>query len=234
MDTMTIDVQTRDSKAKGRSLRRNNIIPAEYYGKGVKNHSIQMDYQTFRKILRKAGMNTLIELNVDGKEKLTVLVHDIQHDPVTDSINHVDFINVRMDQVVHAKIPLKFFGISPAVKELGGILTHTLTEVSVKCLPKDLIPFIEVSVEPVKDFHSYVRVKDLNVPATVTVLHDPGDVVVTAVAPKIEEEAPVVAPVAEGAAVGAEGAVAPGAEGVAAPGAEGAPAADAKKPEAKK
>ncbi|MEK7086027.1 MAG: 50S ribosomal protein L25, partial [Patescibacteria group bacterium] len=172
--------------------------------------------------------NTVLELNVDGKEKLPALVHDVQYNPVTDAIDHVDFINVRMDQVVHAKIPLKFFGISPAVKELGGILTHTLTEVSVKCLPKDLIPFIEVSVESVVDFHSYVRIKDLKVSSAVTILHDPGDVVVTAVAPKIEEEAPIVAPGAEGAA-----AAVPGAEGAVAPGAEGAaPAAAA--PEAKK
>ncbi len=69
-------------------------------------------------------------------------------------------------------------------------------EVEVKCLPKDLIPSIEVSVESIVNFHSYVRVKDLKVPPTITILNSSQDVVVTAVAPKVEEE---VAPVAAAA-----------------------------------
>lgn len=194
MDTMTIGVQTRDSSLKGKDLRVQNLLPAEFYGKGVKNKSLQLNYGEFRRLYRTAGRNTVIELNVDGKEKLNALVHDLQFDPISDQVIHVDFINVRMDQVIHAKIPLKFVGVAPAVKELSGILTYNLDEIDVKCLPKDLISSIEVSVESIVNFHSYVRVKDLAVPANVTVLNPPDEVVVTAVAPKEEEEAaPVIA-----------------------------------------
>lgn len=201
-----IELQPRESGVKARDLLEKNIIPVEFYGKGVKNLSLQADYQTFRRLYKSAGKNTVIELNVDGK-KYNALVHDVQYAPISDKIMHVDFISVRMDQIITAVIPLKFVGLAPAVKELGGILTHTLHEITVKCLPGDLIPFIEVSVDPITTLHSYVRVKDLNVPSTLTVVNPPDEVVVTAVAPKVEEEA---APVA--AVVTAEaGAAVPGA-----------------------
>lgn len=224
---MTLDVQTRESGIRGNVLRAKNLIPAEYYGSDVKNQSLQIDYNAFRRLFRKAGKNTLVELNVDGKKKFTSLVHDIQYHPVTDQIIHVDFINVQMDKVIHARIPLKFFGVAPAVKELGGILTHTMHEVDVKCLPKDLIPSIEVSVESIVSFHSYVRVKDLNVPFTITILNSPNDVVVTAVAPKAEEEE---APVAAAATPEAGAAVVAGAEAGAAGAAAAVPAAPEVKP----
>jgi len=221
MDIQTIEVQTRDTSVKGKDLRLNDLLPAEFYGKGVKNVSLQIPYHAFRRLFRTAGRNTVIELNVDGKAKHNVLVHDLQRDPISDEIIHVDFINVRMDQVIHAKIPLKFIGLAPAVKELGGILTYNLKEIDVKCLPKDLVPSIEVSVDSIVDFHSYVRVKDLNLPAAITPINPLEEVVVTAVLPKeeVEEAAPVVA----AADVPATAVAAPAADAAA------APAADAKK-----
>ncbi len=223
-----MEVQSRNTNLKGKSLRLQNLLPAEFYGSGVKNLSLQMNYGNFRRLFKTAGRNTVIELNLEGKEKHNVLVHDIQRDPISDEIIHVDFINVRMDKVIHAKIPLKFTGVAPAVKEMSGILTYNLDEIDVKCLPKDLIPSIEVSVDSIVNFHSYVRVKDLAVPAGVTVLNPPDEVVVTAVAPKEEEE---IAPVATAAAdVPLAGAAPVDAAGTAdAPAAAATPAPKAKK-----
>lgn len=214
MEVLELNLQTRDTlKNKAKDLLKSNLIPAEFYGKGVSNKSLQVDYQTFRKLFRVAGSNTVIELNIDGKEKANVLVHDIQRDPVTDHILHVDLINVRMDREIHTHIPLVFVGTASAVKELGGILTHHLTEIEVKCLPADLVHDIEVNVEPIVDFHSFVRVKDLTVPSKIIVMNDPEEIVVNAVAPRIEEEETPVAP-AEGEAVTAEGEVAKEGEAV--------------------
>lgn len=215
MDTMLLEVQSRSLKSKARDLLNSNLIPAEYYGRGVANKSLQIDYQTFRKLFRFAGTNTVIELNVDGKEKMNVLVHDLQRDPVSDLITHIDFMNVRMDEEIHTHIPLEFVGVSKAVKELGGILVHHLDEIEVKCLPKALVHNIEVSLDPLVDFHSFVRVKDIVLPPGVAVMNNLEDVVVNASAPRIEEEA--VAPAAEGAA-GETAATAEGAEPAAAEG----------------
>lgn len=191
MDIVTLEVKIRDKNIKASDYLKQGMIPVEFYGRGIENKSLKVDYQTFRRLYNKAGSNTVIELDVDGKEKVKALVHEVDYHPVNDSIMHVDFINVRMDEEIHTSIPLKGHGVAPAVKELAGILVTNLNEVEVKCLPGDLIHLIEYSIEPLVDFHSYVRVKDLQIPGTIKVLTDPETIVASVVAPKVEEEQPV-------------------------------------------
>lgn len=188
MDTVELEVQTRDTSMKVKDLRAQSLIPAEYYGRGVENKSIQMDYQTFRRVFNKAGSNTLITLKINGKDELTVLVHDFTMHPVTDEYTHVDFVNVRMGEAITTKVPLEFIGTAPAVKELAGIFTSHMNEVEVKCLPKDLIHSIEVPVESLVDFHTSIRVSDLKVPDTIEILHEMEDSVASVAAPQEEEE----------------------------------------------
>lgn len=222
MDVITLNVGLKDPGAKAKDLRGRGMIPAEFYGRGIPNKSFQIEYQAFRKVFKAAGENTVIQINVAGKEKLNALVHDVQYDPVSDVITHIDFINVRMDEKIHTKIPVKLFGTCAGVKDLGGILMNPVSEIEVKCLPKDLIHVIEVNVEPLVDFHSYIRVKDLKLPEVIAVLNSSEDIIATVVPPKKEEEVPVVAAPVEGEAAAAgepatgEGAVA----------GEGAPAAE--------
>jgi large subunit ribosomal protein L25 len=199
MDNVELEVQSRNKELKVSDLRSQNLIPAEYYGRGVENKSIQMDYQTFRRVYRTAGGNTIITLKVDGKEEINVLAHEVQLDPITDAYVHVDFANVRMGEALQTKVSLEFIGIAPAVKELAGVLTTATTEVEIKCLPKDLIHGIEVNIEGLTEFTDYIRVKDLIVPDTIEILNDPEDVVANVSAPREEvEEEPVPAEGVEG------------------------------------
>lgn len=222
METLTLKVQPRDMKVKTNVLRAKRLIPAEYYGKGVKNKSFVVDYQTFRKAYKQAGSNTVISLN-DGKDEYSVLVHEIQYDPVSDSIVHIDFANVKMDREVKTKVNVVITGIAPAVKDLGGILVTPLDEVEIKCLPKDLIHKIEVNIESLVDFNSFIRVKNLIVPPGITILDAPEDIIATAVPPREEKEEETAAPLAsEVPVVGKEGEVAEGEE---AEGEEGAKSA---------
>ena len=212
MESVLLAVQNRGQELNAKKAVSMGKIPAVCYGKGLKERSFMMDYQVFRKVFRQAGENTILELDVDGKEKLNVLVHDIQQDPVSEKIIHVDFINVKMDEVIRTKIPVTVVGVAPAIKELGGILMHRLDEIEVKCLPKDLVHNIDVDVSPLVDFRTSIRVKDLVIPAGITVMSGQDEVVATVVAPtKIEEEVPVAVAAVEGEAVaGAEGAAATG------------------------
>jgi len=195
---MLLDVQARESGRKAKDLLKNGIIPIEFYGNGVDNLSLQVDYQVFRKLFRVAGTNTVIEATVDGKDKMNVLVHRIDFHPVTDQITHVEFINVKMDEEIHTQIPLEFEGIAPAVKELGGTMTHNLEQLDVKCLPKDLVHSLPVNVESIVDFHTSIRVKDLTVPSTIAVLNGLEDVVASVSAPQAEEVEEVVEEGVEG------------------------------------
>ncbi|MCK9186671.1 50S ribosomal protein L25 [Candidatus Gracilibacteria bacterium] len=218
MDAITLEVQSRNAEENAKNLLAQGFIPAEFYGKGMENLSFKMDYQTFRRVFVKAGSNTIIDLVIDGKKGPNVLVGEVQYHPVNGDMIHVDFRNVKMDQEITTQIPLAFVGTAPAVKTLAGIFMAKMDEVEVKCLPSALVHSIEVSIDSLEDFHCYVRVKDLKVPAGIVVLNEPEDVVAVVVAPRAEEEAPVVAAVpAEGEAAVAEGEAVP-AEGVEAKG----------------
>ncbi len=204
MAEVSLNVQTRDKNLKAKEILASGLLPLEYYGRGVENRSLQVDYQDFRRVFRNAGYNTVIELVVDGKDKLNVLVHEVKLAPVTDKMTHVDLVNVRMDEEIHTQIPLEFVGVAPAVKELAGTLMTHLNELSVKCLPKDLVHSIEVSLESLVDFNSTIHVADVKVPDSIAVINDPEELVATVAAPREEEpEEPVEG--AEGAEEGAEG-----------------------------
>ena len=75
MDIVTLEIQTRDKNIKAKDHLRQGQIPVEFYGRGLENKSLKVDYQTFRRLYNKAGSNTVVELNVDGKEKVNALVH---------------------------------------------------------------------------------------------------------------------------------------------------------------
>jgi len=96
-------------------------------------------------------------------------------------------------------VPVVFEGVSPAVKDLDGILVHGMTEVEIECLPGDLIAAIEVNIEGLVELDDMITVADLKVPSSITVLSDPESMVAKVEAPRIEEEA-----VEEEAPVGAE------------------------------
>lgn len=218
MDTLILEAVSRNPAQKARSLRAKGLLPAVYYGREKQTVSLELPYQKFRKVFEKAGQNTIIELDIAGK-KSPVLVHDVQYDPVSDQVSHVDFIHVDMEREITTSVKVVTVGVSPAIKNLAGILDVQKHEIKIKCLPKDLIHSIEVDISPIVDFHTSIHVKDLKVPAAIKVLDNPDDTVVTVTPPRAEEEAK---PAEAAAAVpGAEGAVA----GVVAPAVAGAPAA---------
>lgn len=186
MDKATLEASKRDGSVLARHLRQQGLLPAEYYGSGVENLSLQMDYQDFRRLYRKAGENTVIELIVDGDTK-TVLVHNVDYDPVSDNFSHVEFINVRMDEEVTTMVPVTLEGQAPAVKELGGTLVQSLNEIEVRCLPGDLIHEVKLDVSSLVDFHSALHVSDITLPETITLLTDVESTVATVSAPREEE-----------------------------------------------
>lgn len=195
MNALVLEASKRDQSQKNKSLRASGLVPAVYYGRGQSNIALQINYQNFRKIFTKAGENTIVELSVDGKN-IPVLIHEVQNDPISDEVSHVDFIHVDMKQEVTTTVKVIIVGESPAVKNLNGILDQQKHEIKIKCLPKDLIHSVEVDVSSIVDFHTSIHVKDLKVPGTIKVLDNPEDTVVTATPQKVEKEETPAAPVA--------------------------------------
>lgn len=209
MDTLVLEAASREKNVRADSLRRLKRIPAIVYGSGIDPIMVSLAYQTFRHAYIEAGETGIIDLDVDGgKKKLKVLVQDLQFDPVSDDISHIDFLNVRMDQKITTSIPVEVTGVSPAVKDLAGLLTVSAPSIRVRCLPGDLVKSFVIDVSGLKTFHDSIHVRDLKVPAAIQVLEAPELTVATVLPPRKEEEVVVAAPVAgaEAAAAAAPGA----------------------------
>ena len=102
------------------ALRKSGFIPAVLYGKNQESIPLQVSVKDFKKAFELAGESTLIFINVDGQAYPTI-IHDMSRDVISDSILHVDFYKVRLDEKIKAKVAVVFQGESPAVKDLGGI-----------------------------------------------------------------------------------------------------------------
>jgi len=221
------------------TLRRQGILPGVIFGGHADSLPIETDLHAFEQRYRRWGNTTLLSLSgIDGGE-VSALVYDVSRDPVTGRMLHVDFTRVSLTEKTRADVPLHFVKESPAVRTLGAVLLHALSEVTVEAFPQDIPRAIEVDLSGLQEIDDAIFVRDLVVDATtVRITNDPDELVVKAMPVKIEEEAkPAEAAVpAEGevAAEGeaAEGATPPttGAEAAKAPAAEGAKASAAAKP----
>jgi large subunit ribosomal protein L25 len=195
---------------KVKALRRQGVTPANIYGSHVESQSIQLSTEELRHVIKTAGRNDIVYLRLDGDEPRPTFVRDIQQNPVTDAILHVDFLQISLREKVRADVPLHLVGLAPAVDTLGGILMHGLDHVSVEALPTEVPSFIEVDVTSLAEINQALHVSDVPVPEGVTILTDVEQVIAKVAPPAVEPE-PEVAEEEEavegeeGAEEGAEG-----------------------------
>lgn len=189
MENFVLEATSRGVKGKSKkSANKEKVIPAVVYGHGLKTQSIMVPLVSFEKIFKKAGTNTIVSLKLNSDKK-QVLIYDYQQDPVSDQFIHVDFYAVKMDEKIEATIPLKFIGISLAVKDKGGVLVKNMEDVKVKCLPVDLPHEIEVDLSVLSSFEDRIRISDLKIGVGVEILvDDKKQVVANAILPKEEKE----------------------------------------------
>ncbi len=178
----------RDLSQTARALRREGKLPAVVYGAAIDTESLEMDAEAAIQTVAQAGYNRLITLDVAGNESPhTVLIRDIQRDPVTYSLLHVDFYAVVADQKVSTEIPIVQTGIAPVV-EIGGTVVQTLETLEVECLPGDMPTEITVDISGLENFGDAIVVADLVIPPNVDVLTEPDTDVIHVAAPRMEEE----------------------------------------------
>src|SRR3989339_158841 len=215
-------------------LRAQGLVPAVVYGKKLKPMNVVVNGKVFKKsiLASEAGKNAIISLKIAESKAVPVLTHDIQFDPLTDEILHIDFAHVVMDELLRTKIPVELTGNPIGVKESGGVLVHGLRLIEVECLPGDIPDKYIIDVSGLH-INQSLHVSDLKVDNKVKILAEPGEMIASCSPPtKVEETAKAPTPEEVAAATGAVPAEG-GAEGAAAPKAEkGAKeAAPAAKPE---
>ena len=191
---MELKAQKRAELGKGvQALRDEGKLPAVMYGAKDASVSIAVDAKDFAKVFKNAGESTIVELVVDS-EKKNVLIHDIDHDPVTSEPRHVDFYVVQKGQKVEVEIPLVFVGEAPGVRELGANLIKALHEVEIEGDATNLPHELTVDVSSLVSLESHITAKDSPLPAGVTLITDPEESVASLAMPEEEPEEPAEAP----------------------------------------
>jgi large subunit ribosomal protein L25 len=188
-----LKAEPRDETGKGaaRKLRAAGRVPAVLYGSDLETHRLAVDARELWHALHTdAGMNVLIDLQLDGESYLT-MPREVQRDIVRGTLLHVDFLRIRKDVAIQVEIPILLTGESVGVKE-GGVIEHHLWELRVEVLPTQVPESVEADVSRLSIGDS-LHVSDLRLPQHVTVLTPVDETIVSVVPPQVlrleEEEA---------------------------------------------
>ena len=200
MEDLTIQATKRDiSGKKVRFLRRQDITPTHLFGHGLESLSLQCNTAELQHIIARAGTTRLISLKIEAdKQPRSVFIREIQKDAVKGKLLHVDFYQIRKSEKMKSDIPIVLVGESPAMRLKGRMLTHTLTSLSIECLPDKLPPQIEVDLSPLEEIEQSIHVRDIILSPDITVFTDPDQMVVkVSEARVLEEEVAEVEAIAE-------------------------------------
>lgn len=160
----TLAAATRETRGKNeaRRLRRAGRLPAVVYGGApVRSQAVEVDPKALLRILHsESGFNTLVDLEVDGSASGQVLIKDVQHDPVTDHLLHVDFFRPAMDKAVTVTVPVTLHGEAAGVKQQAGLLDFVTREIQVECMPAEIPEHVDVDVSELM-IGDGVRVRDV-------------------------------------------------------------------------
>jgi large subunit ribosomal protein L25 len=213
--TTKLNVTSRESDGSraARRLRRSGRVPGVLYGGGADPVGFDADARELRLAL--AGSGAVLDLSVDGAKGTPVVLKEAQRDPVRGETTHVDLLRVRLDEKIHAVVPVELTGVddAPGVKQ-GGVLEQITREINVEALPT-AIPESIVHEIGEMEIGETILLSALVTPADVTVLDDPEETVIATLSPprlqaetaeEIESETELVGEAAAGEAEGGESA----------------------------
>ena len=200
MAEVTLEVTRRERSGKefAKKLRQNNQIPAVVYGGHKEPVAITVERKAVSDLIQKSehGIRSIFLLKMAGTDQQRhAMIKDMQMDPISRRMTHIDFVRVVMDEVVRLTIPVHLTGSSIGVKE-GGILDWQMRDLHVECLPNAIPDKIDVDITNL-GLHQQVRISDLNLPEGVKVEEDAHRVIVgvtTARAEVVPEAAAAVEP----------------------------------------
>ncbi|MEA3547333.1 MAG: 50S ribosomal protein L25 [Thermodesulfobacteriota bacterium] len=188
---LNANVRSQFGKGAARTLRREGSTPAILYGPKHEPMALKLETKPFTQTLLKLQrQNAVITLNIknnDDESKKTVVLKEIQVDPVLDTLNHADFLEISLDSPITLSVQVKYSGTAEGV-EAGGDFLISKDSVSVKGLPMDIPDFLEVDVTSLQ-LNQHITCKDLTIPENVT-LQEKEDLVCAGITlyTEVEEE----------------------------------------------
>ena len=201
---LTAEVGRRAGSSDSRRLRAEGKIPAVVYGHGMDPISVSVDRRELRQALSgAAGMNTILDLSVDGAVYPT-LIKDVQRHPVKRSVQHIDFIQVNLNEEIVVSVPIHLEGEAKEVSANNGLVDLTMQELEVRTTPRSIPDGITIDVTDMT-MDTVIRIADLPLPAGVTAEGDPEAPVVTVLVMRATVEDDEDAAVVEGGTDGDAG-----------------------------
>jgi len=191
MAELSLEVNKREDGGKNvaRRYRAAGKVPAVVYGGHRDPVAITVDRKTVSELIHKSehGVRSIFLLKMSGTDQQRhAMIKDIQIDPISRRMTHIDFVRVQMDEKVRVTVPVHINGTAIGVKE-GGILDWQIRDLHIECLPGQIPDAIEVDVSALGS-HDYLRVSDLTLPEGVKVFDDHERVVVGVTHMKAEVE----------------------------------------------
>ena len=169
-----------------RKIRKQGLVPAILYGNKIDSQPVSVESVEFLKTVRSAGKNGLFSLEVAGKKSHQVMIHDMQIDPLKNEYTHIDFFEVDMTSEIDASVPVKLEGECPGEKE-GGMVSHLMYEIAVRCLPSDIPEEITVDVSNLNIGDS-IQIADIRSAVSVTITNADDETIVTVQPQAAEQE----------------------------------------------
>lgn len=180
MEEIELRTATREILGKKvRFLRRQGIVPVHLFGHGIESVALQCDAVQLQRVLAQAGKTKIISLKLDkAKGPRNVMIREIQRNPRTDELLHVDLYQVRMEEKIQVEVPIVLVGEAPAMKSKDNMLAQELHRLTIECLPGQIPASIELDLSSLTETEQAIQVRDITLGEEVTVLNDPEHVVV--------------------------------------------------------
>lgn len=192
-----------------KTLRRQGITPVHLFGHDMEPLALQAESTTLERLVVRAGTSHVVSLSLDDHgDSHNVLVREVQRNPLTGKLFHVDFYVLKATEKIKLEMPIHFVGEPAAVKNKKGLLLENVRSLEIECLPGDIPASIEVDVSGLAAPGDSIHVEDLKPISGVTVLRNPKDVIakIEEIKVEVEEKPPVAAEAKAEAAAPAEGA----------------------------
>jgi large subunit ribosomal protein L25 len=186
--TLRAAERTESGSRPARRLRRAGRVPANIYGRGMNAQAVTVDRKELYTVLHtEAGLNALINVEIEGADALLTVAREIQRHPVRGEISHLDFIRVALDEAIEADVSLEPQGIPVGVYQDGGFVEAIATMVNISALPMAIPTSIEYDISEMH-IGDTMKVSDLPAIEGVEYLDDPDRPVLSVLAPRVEEE----------------------------------------------
>ncbi|MFA6459389.1 MAG: 50S ribosomal protein L25 [Candidatus Paceibacterota bacterium] len=183
---LTLSIEKRDGKKKNAVLRENLMLPAVFYGPKEASTSISVSTNDFKKVWKQAGESSVVILKDAAGNEFESLIHEVDVHPVNGEPRHVDFYIIEKGKKVEVAVTLSFVGVSPAVKDKGGILVKVQRDIKIEAAPRDLPREIEVDISKLIELNDTIQAKDLVLPKGVELKVVPDEVVASVAEAKEE------------------------------------------------